>query len=381
MLLTILVIVQIALLLSGQIFKLIGEDRSQITNIFQLEKISLLFFSAENISKQTLLIDAKNGNLGEDKEVDFLGDLIFFKGKAVQLPLDETLIKVQIVDLNRGFNLNNLSNESIELADEELPLDLLIFDKILLDQEVGSNQKLALSLADWLDKDSEELQFRGTSGAEDNTYRAKFDGPIYAKNGFIYDKSELSLVSGFADTVGFSAVSEASTKYYDLISKLVVDTTNPFGLFSLIPKQDAKINLNTADCDLLLSMFNAVSGSEVTVSKDVVCNHLNESNKAGSSLDFDEGEQQNDSQESTDEKQYLDSVDQLYANLKLSYEKVKWEEKIPKKLFSIKSDYFMMWFSADIQNCQISGTSLLHRVDNNSILTLDRKINTLLCTT
>lgn len=143
-----------------------------------------------------------------------IGELIELDSEVVNLeqpwsqevtyPLEGGGIQAQLVDMQGCFNLNALRDEP---GKEEQPTGekaLTAFKDMLIKAEIDIDdydaEKLAESIADWLDEDSNLRQ----SGAEDADYQSLVH-PYLAANNFMASKSELRLVSGI-DQAWLSAI-------------------------------------------------------------------------------------------------------------------------------------------------------------------------------
>ncbi len=105
-------------------------------------------------------------------------------------PIDDGLIAVQLEDLNRYYNLNDLVNNQGVVQQDKVKEVKRLFSLLDLDET------LVDALVDWMDNN--DIPY-GVGGAEDSSYYAK-DYKI--KNARLDSWSELKLVQGFdADTL------------------------------------------------------------------------------------------------------------------------------------------------------------------------------------
>ncbi|MBT8139040.1 MAG: type II secretion system minor pseudopilin GspK [Gammaproteobacteria bacterium] len=140
-------------------------------------------------------------------------------------------VNVQIVDLNRFYNLNNLRQADGLVNEQELERFRNLLVELRLDNELADN------LADWLDADDKELGYLSESDAYLNR------SPAYrAANKPMQDISELRLVNGFepeilavllphitvVNTSGVLALNLNTATTYALAT-LQEKTSNPFG--------------------------------------------------------------------------------------------------------------------------------------------------------
>ena len=154
-------------------------------------------------------------------------------------------IAIQIIDLERFYNLNNLREPDGRINDIELERFKGMLDELNLSEDLADN------LADWLDRDDKVEGYNSESDSYLNrplSYRAA--------NTYMFDKKELLLVEGFTPEV------------YALIEPHVV----ALPIVEILP-----INVNTATPYALASLMHTpVSGNDVSIGSPRVNGILDE---------------------------------------------------------------------------------------------------------
>ncbi|MDX8381566.1 MAG: type II secretion system minor pseudopilin GspK [Ghiorsea sp.] len=144
-------------------------------------------------------------------------------------PVDDGLIGVQVLDMNRYYNLNDLIDASGNVQPTHVTEVKALFLLLELDDT------LVDALVDWLDKDDVPY---GVGGAEDSAYYSK-DYKI--KNNHLDNWSELKLISGFtAETLK--------------VLKTVAAVRPSIGATS--------ININTAEPLVLRALFTQMTAAD-----------------------------------------------------------------------------------------------------------------------
>lgn len=192
---------------------------------------------AENLKLSTMAwMGAKSGVelakhvLLEDKEeVDSLDEA--WAAKSEPYPVDDGVVYISIKDANRFYNLNDLVDDKGVVRAQEVFIAKRLFRAV----EVPEN--LVDAIVDWIDAGSSPF---GIDGAEDSAYS---EHDYRVKNAPFDRLKELLLVKGM-------------TKEYWLILKKVVVVS---------PSEDEplKINLNSANKELLMALFPKATDSDV----------------------------------------------------------------------------------------------------------------------
>jgi general secretion pathway protein K len=137
-----------------------------------------------------------------------------------------------IDDESARFNLNSLAGGP-GINPVALEARKMLFQGVLA--VLGMEVNLLFPLLDWLDPDDE---VSGTSGAEKPDYE-KFVPPYLPRNGQLLALDELPLVKGFADL---------TREQWASLRTLV----------TVLPREELRINVNTAPEALLVAMFAAI---------------------------------------------------------------------------------------------------------------------------
>ena len=185
---------------------------------------------AESLARQILYEDFINS--GKDR--DHLGET--WARQSMPLQIDEVgFVEARITDLNRCFNLNSLSaGSSKEVKTNMERLKLML-------RYLQINEYLADRLKDWVDSDNKVTGF----GAEETTYLNRMPG-FHTPDMPINHLSELFLLEDIS----------------------AEDLRQLLPHVCLIPSQENKINLNTANTLTLASLDNGIglANAEVVVS-------------------------------------------------------------------------------------------------------------------
>lgn len=167
----------------------------------------------------------------QDSQTDDLEEA--WATESPPFPIDEGVVKGQIVDADRFYNLNDLVDSEGHIRKSEYQVLKRLFTLLEL------NPGLVDSLADWMDVDNQPT---GSGGAEDVAY---YGLPYRCKNARLDDLEELHLIRGFDD--------EVIQKLYS------VATAYPPGKQAEV----SHINLNTAPPEVLMSLFPMLTSSDI----------------------------------------------------------------------------------------------------------------------
>jgi general secretion pathway protein K len=171
-------------------------------------------------ARAVLADDARNNNIDYESEI--------WAMRLPAMPVDGGEVIGAIEDRQGLFNLNNLvSNGSSN------PVYVAQFQRLLV--TLGLPAELALSLADWIDSDS-ETQVSG--GAEDSYYLA-LPNPYRCANRPLIELGELSQVKGY--------------------DSKTIERLRPF--VSVLPVTTA-INVNFAPAEVLVAVINNLTLSD-----------------------------------------------------------------------------------------------------------------------
>lgn len=190
---------------------------------------------AQGLESFSLRVLARD--LEEDAAVDALGE--DWAKPIDYLPVEQGVVRGSIKDLQGRFNLNNLASKQAAQYQKQL---LRLFQNIEgLDAALAP--PLALAIKDWIDADQIPS---GAGGAEDTDYQS-LPQPYRAGNQPMSSPTELLAVRGMTAEV---------------YQKLA-----PFICTLPLPSNGAatKINLNTADTPVLLSLSPTVDRSKAEI--------------------------------------------------------------------------------------------------------------------
>ncbi len=166
----------------------------------------------------------------EDKgDVDSLDETWAAKSEAY--PIDDGMVYISIKDANRFYNLNDLVDDKGIVRSQEVSIAKRLF------RAVEVPEALVDAVIDWMDADA---SVHGADGAEDSAY---FEYDYRVKNAPFDRLNELLLVKGM-------------TREYWLILKKVI-TISPSG------DKPLKINLNSAEKELLIALFPKATDSDI----------------------------------------------------------------------------------------------------------------------
>jgi len=218
-LITVLLVFAIAALVSTKIIvaKLLDVQRS--TGLINRTQAYYYALGAEELAILALQEDAS-----EDAESAPASDhLEEFWAQRTAYEVDSfSSLAIQIIDLNRYYNLNNLLQANGEIREYELSRfrDLLV--ALNIDTDLADN------LRDWIDGDDKESGYRSESDAYIE------EQPAYmAANQWLSDISELRLVRGFSDEVMDKLAPHVSVLKVEGIVALNINTATAISLSSL----------------------------------------------------------------------------------------------------------------------------------------------------
>ena len=216
-LITALLIVALATVISVEISKHLQLDIRRTGNLIASDQALLYMMTAESWSRRILRDDR------QDNTYDHLDE-----GWATEIPpipVEGGTISGKLTDLQGCFNLN-----SLVLNDQPNPAAQQIFTRLMQRLATPTGTNLSQAVIDWLDSNLINLN---PDGAEDNYY-LNLEKPYHSANSPIYSVSELRLIKGFEN---------------DEIIQQTRDWLCAFG-----PAADMKINVNTAPAEVLESL-------------------------------------------------------------------------------------------------------------------------------
>ena len=226
-LITALLIVALATVISVEISKHLQLDIRRTGNLIASDQALLYMMTAESWSRRILRDDR------QDNTYDHLDE-----GWATEIPpipVEGGTISGKLTDLQGCFNLNSLlANGQPNVAAQQ------IFTRLMQRLATPTGTNLSQAVIDWLDDD---LNTRTPDGAEDNYY-LNLEKPYHSANSPIYSVSELRLIKGFED---------------DAIIQQTRDWLCAFG-----PAANMMINVNTAPAEVIESLAANMSAATVT---------------------------------------------------------------------------------------------------------------------
>ena len=221
-LITALMIVAIASIISAKISTSIQLDIRRTGNIIASDQAKLYTLAAEELAKRYLLEDLK------DNKIDDLNEAW---AQPYIFPLEDGTLTAMLTDLQACINLNSLvNNNTINIVARNRLEQLLI--------RADLSPQLSQAIIDWVDTDVETTL---PDGAEDNYYTG-LNSPYRSANTNIQSISELKLIKGFEDPKTITAIENSICAFGD---------SN-----AAIP-----ININTAPTEVLLSLSSGMDTS------------------------------------------------------------------------------------------------------------------------
>jgi len=198
-------------------------------------KAELACLSSLTLAKAALKQDA------QENKYDTLDEI--WAQDMPPFAIDDGLVSVKIIDANRYLDLNMLLDK-----DGKVDVLMVAVARRLFSLK-GQDALLVDALVDWMDADDVPL---GLNGAENSSY---FDQSYRAKNAALDRMDELLLVHGF-DRQMMKAIQDAVV------------------VWPVSKDAKRKININTVEKDVLLSMFPAMNDTDF---EDVVAGRPYES--------------------------------------------------------------------------------------------------------
>lgn len=219
-LITVLMVFAIATLIAGKVVVSKMIDTQRIAGMINRTQAYYYALAAEELAILALTADARedadNNKLADDLEEPWAASAIPFEIDAI------SNVVVQIVDLNRFYNINNLLQAGGAINANELTRFRNLLVELDLDDELADN------MADWLDEDNKEQGYLSESDAY------AYMTPSYqAANRRFSDVSELRLVNGFDADVMARLLPHITALNQNNILQLNVNTATDYALSTL----------------------------------------------------------------------------------------------------------------------------------------------------
>ncbi len=187
-LITVLMVFAIASLIAGKVIMGKAVDTQRVAGMVNRTQAYYYALAAESLAMLALRQDDQN-DVDDQEMADDLEEM--WASGAIPFEIDSIgSVVVQIIDLNRFYNINNMLQGNGQVNDQELERFRHLLVELQLDPELADNLK------DWLDSDDREAGYLSESSAyleQTPAYRAANRGML--------DISELRLVNGFKPEV------------------------------------------------------------------------------------------------------------------------------------------------------------------------------------
>ena len=226
-LITALMIVAIASIISANISTKLQLDIRRTGNIIASDQAKLYTLAAEELAQRYLLDDLKNNQIDDLSEA-WAQPYIF--------PLDDGTLTATLTDLQSCINLNSLVNKNAINLVTRTRLEQLFTN-------LSISPQLTQPIIDWIDADVDTTI---PDGAEDGYYTG-LESPYRSANSNLQSISELGLIKGFEDQKIIAAIGE---------------NVCAFKNNSVI----TPINVNTAPLEVLLSLSSNMTEQ---IAKDI----------------------------------------------------------------------------------------------------------------
>lgn len=227
-LITALMIVALASIISTNIVTKLQLDIRRTGNIIASDQAKLYAFAAEELAKRFLLEDRTKNNI-DHLEEDWAQEYIF--------PLEEGTLQAKLTDLQACINLNSLVTINTVNPVARARLERLFTNEKLSPQ-------LIEAIIDWIDQDVETTI---PDGAEDGYYTS-LERPYRNANTYLQSISELKLIKGFENDENIDPIKNSICA---------------FGSNGAT----APINVNTAPLEVLLSLS---SDMDIPTAEDII---------------------------------------------------------------------------------------------------------------
>lgn len=191
-LITVLLVFAIAAIVASKVVTQQMVDTQRVVGMIDRTQAYYYARAAEQLAMLALREDEKadlDNSGGNNSQTDDLTE--FWAAGVIPFEIDNIgKVFIQVIDLNRFFNLNNLLQPNGRVNKFELNRFRLLLTELDLDPGLAEN------LADWLDADEKEEGYQ----SESDSYE-RLEPPYQAGNRAMSDVSELRLVSGFTPEV------------------------------------------------------------------------------------------------------------------------------------------------------------------------------------
>ncbi len=279
-LVSVLLIVAILMAVASRLLASHNLVINQHQTVFESDQALHYALGAETLAIQALYDDFHNSG----KDLDHTGEI--WARDIMPFELDEGgFMEAQVRDLNGCFNLNALAGSDAERAME-------IGKRLLV--SLGIPEQIAEQWKDWIDSDESATGW----GAEDSEYLLA-QPPHRTPNQRVLDLSELGLLR------------DMSPEYYERLIEVVC----------LLPQQELKVNVNTANASTLMALDKGLTESIV---EPIVAS----------------------------ERAYREVTDFLSAHSGF---------EAAQSLLTVSSNYFAVHVSANVGESSVTLRSLLHR--------------------
>lgn len=220
-LITALMIVALATIVSANIVTNLQIDVRRTANIISSDQAKLYALAAEDLARRYLLEDVQDNNY-DHLEEDWALQYIF--------PIEDGTLKAQLTDMQSCININTVVRGQINNITRDR------INRVLTNADLTTG--LIQPIIDWIDED---VQPQIPDGAEDAYYSA-LENPYRTANTPLHSISELRLLRGFEKQETLDALASSLCAFGD------TNTSSP-------------ININTAPLEVLLSLSSTMDNS------------------------------------------------------------------------------------------------------------------------
>jgi len=195
------------------------EDNISIQRIANIQDETRATMASESALPLTTIVLQEEYLISNSPPIDSLDEQ--WAQDLPPFPIDDGLIAVQLEDLNRYYNLNDLVDNDGVVQPDSVKEVKRLFSLLDLDQT------LVDALVDWMDEN--DIPY-GVGGAEDSTYYSK-DYKI--KNARLDNFSELKLIYGFNAVIVKKLKTVATVRPSSGITDININTAAPLVLRAL----------------------------------------------------------------------------------------------------------------------------------------------------
>lgn len=183
-LITVLLVIALCFILVTEILTKQGLQTKRIQNIIERQQAFWYAQGAEQFVRSLLekIIKDDNGVINLSQA---------WAEQEMQFPVDNGLIKGEIIDLHSCLNLNGLYNKNMSDAEKKARKDIFVRYFESLDEELDVNaSELVNNIIDWLDEDNYPIDGLGYDGDMYTT----LDFPYLTANSLFANENELRLI-------------------------------------------------------------------------------------------------------------------------------------------------------------------------------------------